>query len=263
MILLRITPYGWALIAAILLSLALTRGVVRRMSPKENAGCLSFGYTALIISILMIFVLTFSVSISQSIYGFFTKPKYQATVTSFSSHWEDRDEKDSNGRSRKTKVLMHTPTVQFTDQAGNVQLLETDIASGAAPVIGSTIKVVYAPGDTIAHELSFASIALLFGASLMIFIMGLILFAAIQYARGVNMGGITAFGLGFLMRFLFPFGMLFLLGGMGYALFQYFTGHKPDMPLWAVIVCCFFCLVLLMVIPVFLKMVYGKEKKIY
>lgn len=262
MILLSITPYGWGLLSAITLALILSRGVVKRLSPKENSGCMNYAFVALVLSILMIFVFSFSISISQNIYGFFTKPKYKATVISFTSRWEDRSEKDSDGRSRTRQVLMHTPTVQFTGGDGKQVTLETDISSGGEPVIGDTIVVVYAPGDTIAHELSFASIALLAGASLMIFIMGFILYGALQYARGANMKKFTAFAIGFVMRFLFPFAMLSLFVGMAYAIWQYFTGNKPDMPIWAVVVCCFFCLVLALTIPVFLKMAYAKKKEI-
>jgi hypothetical protein len=113
-----------------------------------------------------------------------------------------------------------------------------------------------------AHTLSIGEIALLFGASIMIFAMALVLIAVIKYAAGGSLSGITDFGLKFLMRFIFPFGMLFLLGGMGFALFQYFMGERPDMPLWAVIICCFFCLILILTIPAIIKMAYGKRNKI-
>jgi hypothetical protein len=260
MILLTVTPFGWAFFGAIALSLLLTRSVVRRMSPHEAPGCMTYGFTGLILTFMMVFVLTFSITISQSIYGFFVKPKYQATVISFSSQWEEREDKDSNGRRTKRRVLMHRPTVRFLDREGKTVTLETDISSGAEPVIGEKIKVVYAPGDSVAHELSLASIGLLFGAFLMLFIIGIILVGAIQYARGADMSGIRNFGIGFVMKFLFPFGMLFLLSGMGYALWQNFAGKK-DMPGWAVGVCGFFCLTLLLVLPGYLKMAFARKER--
>jgi len=156
---------------------------------------------------------------------------------------------------------MHTPTVQFISEDGQTVKLETNVASGGRPVIGDHLTVVYAPGDTVAPQISPASIGLLFGATLMLFIMSMLLFAAIQYARGADMAGIKSFSVGFVLRFLIPFGMLFLLSGMGYALWQYFAGKK-DMPLWAAIICGFFSFVLLLTIPTFLRMAFGRTRSV-
>jgi hypothetical protein len=258
MILLSLSSFSWAAILAILLSFLLTIGVFRRVPRDKAPGCSTYGCTGLVISAAMIFVLACTVTISRSVDDYFTKPKYRATIVSFNGRWEEK-EKSGNSRVRTGYRRMHTPVVQFISKEGRTIIIRTDVSRGAVPVIGDHLLVAYAPGDRVAQEISVASVGLLSGAALIMFIIALALFAVFRYALGADTKGIKSFSMGFLLRFLMPLGMLFFLAGMSYALWQYFAG-KQDMPLWAVFVCGFFCLLLLIVIPVFLKLAFGKDR---
>lgn len=222
MTLLSITPFGWAFILTILLSILLTRSVVRRTSPNEAPGCLSYLFIGFVISSSMIFVLSLS-------YVFFTKPKYKAKIISFTSKWEEHQELD-NGKSTTIRTLMHTPTVQFISEEGRTITVQTNTSSGGKPVVGDYITVAYAPGDEVAYDLSMGAIVFVLVGILLVFIMNIILIAIFQYARGADPKEIKDFTVGFIIRLLVACGMLFLLFGMSYALWQYFAGKK-DMPL--------------------------------
>ena len=258
MILLSLSSFSWAAILAVLLSFLLTIGMFGRMPRGEAPGCSTYGCTGLVISVAMIFVLACTVAISRSINDYFTKPKYKATIVSFNGRWEEK-EKNGNSRVKTAYRRMHTPVVQFISKEGRTIIMRTDISRGVVPIIGDHLFVAYAPGDRVAQEISAASIGLLSGAVLIMFIIGLGLFAVFRYALGADTKGIKKFSMGFLLRFLLPLGMLLFLAGMSYGLWQYFAG-KQDMPLWAVFVCGFFCLLLLIIIPAFLKLAFGKDR---
>lgn len=252
LLLLSVTAYGWSFIGLMVLSAWVTYKFVQRMWPGERKGCVTYGYVWLVVFIISSLLFTFTGVFVKSVYAMYTKPKYKAVVVDVSGHTD----KDSKGR----RITMYTPIVAFTDNSNRKVTIETDISSSGKQRVGDIIRVAYASGDSRAADVSGTGIGMMIGLFVMLFIMGFVFFAAFRFAAGKDMSSVVRFGAGVLTYFIFPGVMLFFLAGLGYALYQYFTGQKPDMPFWAVGVCCFFVLVLLLAIPGYFKMMIEKNK---
>lgn len=255
MVLLQITSYGWAAIAMMVLSVLVAVKVLKRGDTRRKPGCLGVGYIALIVFCLLSFATMLSGMLGGFVYHALKLPRYEAKVV---DHHAFQD-KDSRGR----YVTMYQPVVVFTDARGREQQLKTDIASTGAPEIGSTITVLYEPGMAAAEELSGGKYILLGGAAMGLLLIGYFLVAGISYAMGRPMARIGMFGMGLLMYIVFPVGMLFLLGGMSYAIVLYFMGKKPDMPMWALAICIFFSIVLFLAFIGYIRMLFEKGKRIW
>lgn len=254
LILLSITPFGWSTLALILLSVWVSHKFIQRKWQAKQVGCAMKGYVWLVVFIISFIVYTFTGVLVKGVYDMYAKPKYKGIVVSVSSY----EDKDSKGH-RKT---MYTPTVKFNDNNNREVLVETNISSGGKQQIGDIIRVAYASGDTRALDVSGTGIGMMIGMAVMLFIMGYIVFAGYWYAAGKDMKRVFSFGLGILMYFIFPAAMLFFIIALGYVLWGYFMGNRPDMPLWAIIVCGFFVLILSLVLPTYFKMLFaGKGKK--
>ncbi len=139
----------------------------------------------------------------------------------------------------------------------------TDVSSSGKKEKGGLVTVGYKPGMETAEELSGNKYILIGGAAVLLLIMGYFILAGIAYAMGRRMQPFYRFGLGLLLYFIFPLAMLFLLGGMGYAVVSYFMGKKPDMPGWAVAVCSFFSIVLFLAFIGYLRMLSERSRRIY
>jgi len=221
---------------------ALGRGVSRRVRPGKGTSVL---VVIILFSMIALFV-PFTWWTGQALYGLATKPIYSATVIGHTSEYRDYEEKDSRGRTVRGKRLMHTAQLRFLGPDGAWLELPNSVASGDEPVDGDTLKVVYAPGDRVASELSARSVGLWLGACVMLFILGYFLWAAVWYASGRPMDGVRDFGLGFLFRFLLPVAASLMALALGYAAFKYFVLGNPDgFPLWVACLCTFFTLALL------------------
>lgn len=228
----NITPIGYLFFASLLFGIVLTIAVNRRLAkngkPQTLLPKLYWGTIIVVISNLFIM---FSFFGGNEIYKMVSLPKYEATVIDFNSQWEKRDD----GR-----VLMHTPKLQFRDSRGEVITQDGNVRSSAEPVIGDTVRVAYADGTL--YVISGASIGLLIALAVMLLILGYILAALTNFALGrkwkwVDNLGVTVFAI------VIYGGMLFMLGAMIYGVFKYFQPGS-DMPLWAMLMCLFFSLVL-------------------
>lgn len=237
MILLRITGYGWTAIVLMVLSIFVAIKILRRSSGDGKPGCIGVGYVSLILFILLMFSTVLTGVLGSFVLDIFTLHRYEAKVIDISSY------QDRNRRKRTT--TMYRPIVAFTTEDGTPVAIGTDVSSSERRKIGEVVKVGYRPGMQIAQELSASKYMLMAGAAVMLLVMGYLVVAGIFYAMGAQMQAFYRFGMNVLLYLIFPMGMLFLLGGMGYAVALYFMGSKPDMPVWAVVVCCFFCFVLL------------------
>lgn len=237
MILLRITGYGWTAIVLIALSILVAIKILKRSNRQEKSGCIGVGYVSLIVFILLSFSTMLAGMLGSFVLNIFTLPRYEAKVVNISSY-QSTDNK-------KRTTTMYRSEVAFTTEDGTPVEIGTDISSSERGEIGEVVKVGYRPGMQTAEELSGSKYMLMAGGAVMLLIMGYFVVAGIFYAMGAKMSAFYRFGMNGLLYFILPLGMLFMLGGMGYAVVLYFMGRKPDMPVWAVVVCCFFCLVLL------------------
>lgn len=254
MILLRITGYGWTAIVLIALSIIIAIKILKRRSPNEKAGCIGVGYVSLIVFILLSFSIMLTGALGSFVLNIFTLPRYEAKVIDISSY--------QHTNSKKRTTTMYRSIVAFTMEDGTPVEIRSDISSSERGEIGEIVKVGYRPGMQIAEELSGGKFILMAGAAVMLLVMGYFVIAGIFYAMGSQMSAFYRFGMKLLLYLIFPLGMLFLLGGMGYAVVLYFTGQKPDMPVWAVVVCCFFCLVLLGAMLGYLRMLRERTIRI-
>lgn len=211
--------------------------ILKRRSPYGKAGCLGVGYVSLVLFILLSLSTTLVGVLGRFVLNVVTLPRYEAKVIDISSY------QGKVGKNRRT--TMYKSIVAFVTEDGTRVEIGTDVSSSGSRAIGDVVKVWYKPGMQTAEELSGGKYILMGGSALMLLIMGYFVITGFMYAMGARMAVFYRFGMNLLLYLIFPVAMLFLLGGMGYAVVLYFMGMKPDMPVWAVVVCCFFCLVLL------------------
>lgn len=235
-VLLQITGYGWTGIAIIILSVLIAVKILKRSNRQGRPGCLGIGYVSLVVFCLLTFTVSLGGVLGGFIYKAVTLPRYQARVVSYTSF----ESKDSKNRHR----IMYRATVTFNTADGTPVTMESDVASSGKPEVGEIITVGYKPDMERVEELSWSKFLLMGGASVMLLIIGYFAVGGVLYAMGYKMKRYMGFGMNLLLYFIFPLAMLFLFCGMGYALVLYFMGLKPDMPIWAVAICLFFCLVL-------------------
>jgi len=248
-----LTPYGWTFLGIIAASILLARKILLRKNENEKPGCIGVGYVATVISVLSIMVFTLSAGMGKTVYHFVVLPKYKATVVDTRSYISETKHK---GRIRKTKMFQ--AIVTFTDNTGNTIVVPTDIGSSSQVKKGEQMTVVYDFDADTASELSVRSFALIFGCCLMLAIMGYFLYAGLVYAFGGAIKPVFNFGIKAALYFLVPFGMLFLLGGLSYGLYNHY-GAGVYMPLWAEIVCIFFVVVLVFGLLGYINMLRQKE----
>ena len=235
----------------------LGRGVSRRLRPGKRTSVL---LVIIFFTMISLFV-PFTWWTGQALFALATKPIYSATVVGHTSELRDYEEKDSRGRTVRGQRLMHTAQVRFLGPDGAWLELPNSVASGDEPVDGSGLKVVYAPGDRVATEFSVRSVGLWLGASVMLFILGYFLWAAVWYAMGRPMEGVRDFGMAFLFRFLLPGVTSLMAAALGYTALKYFALGNPDgHPLWVACLCTLFTLALLPLLVTLLTPAKGRRR---
>jgi len=250
-----ITPAGYVFFGTILFGILLMVGVNRRWKEKGEAlGCLGNAYFGIIVvSITMLFVGGMALGV-QSVHQMVSFPKYEATIVSFESEWEEFDREDTDGTRYTEDVLMHTPMLEFTDDNGQLITVPGDIRSGAEPVIGKRITIAYEDGKV--NMVTPAAFGLLTGLAVIVMILGYIFVSIICYVLGIKPKWLDVFGTVVFSVVIFG-GMLFMFGAMVYGVFKYFQPGS-DMPLWAMLVCAFFALMLALA---FLGIFTGKTEE--
>lgn len=254
-LLLHITSYGWGAIGLVLLSVVLALKILKR-GESRKAGCVSVGYVALILFIVFSSTVVLSGMLGGFVYNAFTLPRYQATVVDHYSYTSES--RDKNGTRRTT---MYQPIVVFKDNADREVRLRSDVASGSPEPLGSVITVGYQPGMATATAFSAGKYLLIGGATVMLLLLGYCSIAGIMYALGGKMQKMISLGLGLLLYLLVPLAMLGFIAGLGYATIEYFRGNKPDMPLWALAICIFFCVVLLLTFTGYVRMLAERRSR--
>mgnify|MGYP003575454400 CR=1 FL=1 len=257
-----LTGYGWLMIVVALLSVLLTYKFLSRKSGdsfsktvKPKAGCLSFGYVFLVIFCIATLALGAVGMFVNSIHNIVSLPRYEATIIDHESH--QSESRDSDGRRRSR--TMYTPTLRFTDNAGNLREVKADLSSSGKDPIGSTLTIGYKDGMSKAEVISITKYLMLLGLAIMMFVLVYVLVLGIVYSFGWSTAFILRIGGGFLMYFLFPAGMMVLFWGCAYhGLYKHFTGQRHDMPVWAIVVCSIFSVVLFLSFIGYLRMLMGK-----
>lgn len=238
-----VTPIGYLFFASIAFGIALMVGVSRRWSkdgkPTGIGTNLFFGLVLVCISTLF-FMLSFVGA--KAVYEMVTFPKYEATIVSFESEWEEVTRRDSDGRSYTDDVLMHTPMLQFTDETGRTITQRGNVRSEAEPVIGDNVTVGYREGRGL-QVISLASIGLYAALFVMLMILGFILAKVLLFTLGRKSKWLDAFGSFLLVYIVIGGSMLFMLAAMTYGVFSYFQSGS-DTPLWVMLICAFFTLTL-------------------
>lgn len=253
-LLLRITSYGWGMIALIVLSVLVAIKVLKRKDRERSPGCLGIGYISLIIFCLFSLSAMLAGMLGSFLINALTLPRYEARVVDYHT-FEDKD-------SRNRRLTMFQPIVSFRTKEGSVVTIKTDIASSGKKDKGVSLTVGYKPGMDTAEELSGNKYILIGGACVMLLIMGYFALGGIAYAMGWRMRPFYRFGAGLLLYFIFPLAMLSLLGAMSYVVTLYFMGQKPDMPVWAVVICSFFSLTLFFAFIGYLRMLTERSRRI-
>jgi hypothetical protein len=255
----QLTTAGQAVLASSAAFLAAALWLGKRVSQRLQPGKGTSTMVVIIVFALLALFVPFSYWAAQALYALATKPSYSATVVGHTSEYRDYDEKDANGRDVTRRVLMHTARVRFIGPAGEPLDLPSSIASAEVPVNGAQIKVVYAPGDRVASELSARSVGLWLGACVMLFILGYCLWATVWYALGHPMEGVRAFGSAFLLRFFVPGATLLMTLALGYPVYKYFALGNPDgYPLWVAGLCTLFVIALL---PLLVALIRGNTNE--
>lgn len=236
-----ITPAGYVFFAVLTFSITLAVGVFRRLrkngKPAGIGAGVFFGIGIVTISSLFIMAMIFGTYV---IYQVVSSPKYDATIISYESDWESVERTNSNGGTYFEQVLMHTPTLQFTDDRG--QLITQDISSqGSVPMVGKTVRVAYQGEEVIIVSTAFFG---MLAMGFMTIILGYITIALSCFALGLKpkwleTAGTTVFAMVF-------YGAMFgMLGVMIYGVYKYFQPGS-DMPLWTMLMCAFFSVVLIL-----------------
>lgn len=266
-----LTGYGWVIILVAIAAILLTYKFLSKKSgsddfnKKPKAGCLSFGYVFLVIFSIATLALGGLAMLGNSIYNIASLPRYQATVTGHNSH--QSESRDDKGRRRST--TMYTPILKFKDNTGTEVEKEADLSSSGKEAMGSVLTVAYENGMDKVVVISTTKYFMLLGLATIMFVLVYVLVLGIAYSFGIPTGRLLQIGAGFLMYYLVPAGMLLLFYGCAYGgVYLYFTGRKPDMPIWAVVVCCFFSVVLFFSLIGWARMLLGKGdgkkgKKVY
>ncbi len=254
-ILLSVTYYGWGAIALILMSVVLALRILKR-SGSGKPGCVSLGYISLILFIVFSITTMLSGMLGSFVYHAFSLPRYKATVV---DHYSYVSESRDKGFTRRT--TMYQPIVVFKDNTGQEIKLKSDVASSSRSPLGSVITVGYKPGMPVAEAFSAGKYLLMGGATVMLLLLGYVSVAGIRYGLGGRMQHMISLGTGLLLYVFIPLAMLAFAAGLGYAAIEYFRGDKPDMPVWALVICIFFCFILLLAFIGYVRMLAGRRSR--
>lgn len=252
-----VTPFGYVFFAILAVGVLLTWQVVGRMKkPGEAFGCLSTVFVGFgIVSILLMFVM-FAGLFVQTVDRLVNFPRFEAEIVSFDSFWDDVTTTDSDGNTRTQKVLMHVPTLRFTDGTGEVVVMESNVSTGAKPVVGGKMTVGFRDGALI--EVSLTTAILLSGLGLFVAVMGYLSIWIVFYGAGWKRDWLGRIGhLGFFWVLL-PGAMAAMCAGMFYGAYGYFTGSTDLDWIGAALALFFGVVLVLTLIGYFVLLTRGK-----
>lgn len=242
-----ITPAGYIFFTVLALAITLSVLVTKRLSRETGKpnGCMAGAYIGTIVVAVTTLFVGSVFMFSAQIYKVATYPKYEATIVDVNSEWVERDYQDDDGFTRSETIEMHTAVLEFYDHNNQLIRLNNNIRSGGKPTIGEQITIAYRDG--VLSEVSLRSLLMYIGLATMMILLGTISACMLLYAFNKNTERVQVFGWSFVFYFVIPAGLIFMLGGMLYALWDHYT-NNGDMPIWAQGVAIFFSVVILLVL---------------
>lgn len=260
-----ITESGKVFFGFILVFLPVSIFIAKKFCDRisSRASVIATGFWALVIFSMISIFLPFTYGVGMSIYDLATKPTQIAEVVSYTSEEETTRVSDTNGRSYYRTDTMYRPNLRIQDASGRMIVLPGNVRSSSMPELGSKIKVIYSPGDTTLAESSPRAMGLYAGGSLLLLILGYLLYCIIHYSFGGNMDRVSAIGINFVLYLIVPAVTLILFCVFSFYALQYFVlGNRQGSPLWFSILCVIFGMGLLPLLILYLKIFWNKLKKL-
>lgn len=211
----------------------------------------SFIYPGIVVYVVsMLFFGLVSIAVSPVIH-FFSGPKYEARVIAH----EIMESSDGDGT--------YTAIVEFKNDKNEWIRKPLNYGSSHPVEIGKTITISYQNGDHNVTNLSFGTQKLIvFIVALFLFILGLAMAWITLYSMGWDTSVILRIGLGFVLYFVFPAGMLFFIGVMSWVIWEYYQGKRDDTPVWVLGICSLFITLLIPSFLGYIKMLFTREKRV-
>lgn len=232
-----LTPFGFGLLFLVLITGIITWKITLRQKSRKN--WLWKGFVFLVVFILFLLTTGIPYFTLPKVYEVLTLPRYEGRVVGHHSYY--RNFTDGSGYK---KVKMHQPYVIFADREGNQIKVLADLASDTPKEIGSHVTVGFAKGMKKATVISGMSLLLLAGSGLLFLLTGYFSVMAIAYAMGKDTKPILRFGYLAGITFIVPLGLTGSCIVTIYLSYGYFSGLRPDMPLWGAGICVLFGTVL-------------------
>lgn len=238
MLLMQLTNAGWGAVGLVLFSIAITYGIVNRVSDSNSKakGCISYAYVFAIVFSISSFAISIPTMVLGKLSIYLTGEKCTATIIDYTTY----DSEDSEGG----RTTMHSAIYKFKDKYGNFITKDADVGTGDIPVVGSKVIVYYDNSrgkEGVIATFTFSTILLLIVSLFIGFLMCLLLYAMIMYATNRSTKGIISLLIKIVIYIIVPAGMLFLGGGMAWYCYMRITsGYKSDQPIWVLIIAIFF-----------------------
>jgi len=225
-----ITPAGYIFFTVLAAAITLSVFVNKRLSRDSGQpnGCFGNAYVGVLVVAVTTLFVTSLIMLSSQIYKVATYPKYDASIVDVNSEWVEREYEDDEGFRRTEKVEMHTAVLEFYNQNGQLIRLDNNVRSGAKPIVGEQIRIAYRDGNL--TEVSLRTLLMYIGLATMMLLLGTISCCMLLYALNKDTERVQAFGWGFVFNFVLPVGMLFMLCGMVYGLWDHYA-NNGDIPI--------------------------------
>ncbi|WP_131368606.1 hypothetical protein [Chryseobacterium soli] len=223
----------------------------RKSQHDETVSLASFIFPGIVVYAISSLFFGLIAMISSPVISLLSEPKYEAKVVGY----ETMESSDSD----ETRVAV----VEFKNDKN--QLIKKPLNYGSSdPVdMGKIITIGYKDGNQSVTNLSFGTQKLIiFMVALFLFVLGLAMTWILLYSLGKDYSIVFRIGMGFVGYLVFPAAMLFFIGAMSWAIWEYFQGKRNDMPIWALGICSLFVTLLIPAFLGYMKMLFSKEKRI-
>jgi len=175
--------YGVVFLGSFVFGILLSFFLIRRYklnNPESPFGCLSSGFTTLVVSSLSVLSFPFIFLILASFLPFFTGDRQEVEILDHSTYYSTSDDDDGN----ETTTLMYTPIVRIVLKSGETIERELDSSSSSPKTIGDTTTIFYDESRDMLAELSLVNFLVKIIGVLFCSCMVIILWGGVQYSQG-------------------------------------------------------------------------------
>jgi len=215
----------------------------RRQKEGENetiaSGCLGFGFIFLAYLIVSYLGIVFLIGTTKQLYTVATAKTYQAKVINIDNEIRENSE--------GLKIIIYTPTVKFNiENTSGAIIKKLDVSSTQPYQIGETQEIVYSSSSDSIVSVSIGSILL----NIVGFLISLLPFSLIIYGFCYAFYITLPYTLTDLLIFFFgyiflPIGMIGLNIGLIYYVYDsLIQDYRQEQPIWVLMLCTFFILIL-------------------